>query len=76
MVTDCVLGNCILRATFAKPSAYFTISLPYFFPLFQRLKRITDAGRRKWGEAKMARRQKEITYLRVLLIWLQGYWTE
>jgi hypothetical protein len=27
-------------------------------------------------KAKMARRQTETTYLRAVLIWLQGYWTE
>jgi len=53
-----VLGNCIPRATFAKPSAYFAVSLPCFFPPFQRLKRITDAGATKMGSSQNGRASK------------------
>jgi hypothetical protein len=66
-----------LPATSAKPSANFTISLLCFFaPCQGAMRQNGRMGPGMGRKPKMAWRQTETTYLRAILIWLQGYWAE
>jgi hypothetical protein len=66
----------LIATVLTKPSPDFTVPLPCFFPFCLVGTREIPHGSYKKGFKKMRRHQTEAAYLKSVLLWLQGNWTE